>query len=160
MDLAIEKSTELGAASIVPIMAEHCVAQVGSESVDKKVARWSRIATSAAKQCGTPWLPEIHAPIVLATLCERVRAGVWLALGSLAEGCMPLKTALHPRTDMTPRNVGLAIGPEGDFSPVEMEQLLSAGAVPVSFGRSVLRAETAALFGLSVIMSELDHAHG
>ena len=159
MDMAIEKATELGAARIVPLSAEHCVAQVGVGSVDKKVARWLRIATSAAKQCGTPWLPEMHAPIALASLCERIRAGEWLALGALAGNPAPLKDALRARATENPVYVGLVIGPEGDFSPVEMEQLLSAGAVPVSFGARVLRAETAALFGLSVIMSELDHAH-
>lgn len=159
MDVAIEKATELGVARIVPLSAEHCVAQVSVGDVDKKVARWVRIATSAAKQCGTPWLPEICAPIALASLCDRIRAGEWLVVGALAGDPARLKDALRDQAAVHQPRVGLAIGPEGDFSPDEMEQLLSAGAVPVSFGDRVLRAETAALFGLSVIMSELDDAH-
>lgn len=163
MDLAIEKATELGVDHIVPLFTEHCVAHVDAANVDKKRARWFRIATSAAKQCGTPWLPEVHSPLTLTDLCEMIQAGQWVALGALTGASVPLKAALREaacaRATSEARQVGLAIGPEGDFSPSEMQQLLEAGAVPVSFGSRVLRAETAALFGLSVIMSELDDAH-
>ena len=53
------------------------------------------------------------------------------------------------------KDVGLFIGPEGDFTAAEVERVVEAGAFPVSFGRQVLRTETAAIFGLSILKHEL-----
>jgi 16S rRNA (uracil1498-N3)-methyltransferase len=75
-------------------------------------------------------------------------------VGSLAPDARLLRIVLEERRRKKPRNVALLIGPEGDLTPDELEEARRTGAVPVSFGSLVLRVETAALFGMSVLASE------
>ncbi|TDQ44322.1 16S rRNA (uracil(1498)-N(3))-methyltransferase [Tepidicella xavieri] len=147
MDWLVEKATELGVASIQPLMTERTVLRLQGERADKKQAHWRAVAVSACEQCGGNRIPTIHPVRTLARWLEQLPAGAgpWRGVLSLAAGSQPLAQAL-PRDAATP--VCLVHGPEGGLTPAEDAALRAAGFAPVSLGPRVLRAETAALAAL------------
>ncbi len=140
MDFIVQKATELGVAAIIPLITERTIAR------PDKSDRWREIALEACKQSGNNWLPDISVPRPLA----RVVTGSYdlKLIAALTPGTVPLRV-------QRVRSVLLLIGPEGDFTPAEVEQARAAGCVPVSLGPLTLRAETAALYALSVLHHEL-----
>lgn len=154
MDWIIQKATEIGVCSIFPVMTDRGVVKLEEERADHRAARWQRIATEAAKQCRTAWIPRVRPPEAFAAVLSRPVAEV-LLIGSLESTALPLKTCLADLQARKPRSVALLIGPEGDFSPRELALAREAGALPVSYGTRVLRVETAALYGLSILAYEL-----
>jgi 16S rRNA (uracil1498-N3)-methyltransferase len=152
-ELVLQKAVELGVSNIQPMLTRHTECKASP----KKQERWKSILLNAAQQCEARWLPAIK-PLekmdgVLPGLC-----GYDLVLiASLYEGARPFREIplRHDSGEAMVRNIALLIGPEGDFTPEEVESALQAGAVPVSFGNRVLRTETAAIFGLSVLAYEL-----
>lgn len=155
MDLIVEKATELGVHSIVPMLSERSVARPEGKRSERRHARWQRIACSATRQSGRAYLPEVH-PIVPLDDAVRVQFSSCdlLLLGALGEAVPPVRTALADRRQR-PSRVGLIIGPEGDFSEAEIGRMSAAGAIAVSFGPRVLRVETAVFYGISVLLYEL-----
>lgn len=149
MDQIVEKATELGTSAIVPVITDRTVRRPGASPHE----RWRRIAIGAAKQCGTPWVPEIGPVVSLAEALtgERASFDLWV-VGSLESDSRPVKEVLRGCGDRT--RIGFLVGPEGDLTPEEYAMARNAGAIPVSFGNLVLRVETAAIFGLSVIRYE------
>ena len=75
MDWLVEKATEMGVASITPLVAERSVLKLKGERADKKRAHWQAVAVAACEQCGRNRVPPVHAPLVLA---EIVRRFPWL----------------------------------------------------------------------------------
>jgi len=155
MDLIVQKATELGVAVIAPVETERAVVRCRPGKEEDRVRRWWTVAVNAAKQCGTPWLPELLAPV---SLEERVAqdAGADLALlCSLAPGVKPLRDVLRGADLGSTGRIDIYVGPEGDFTDAELSAITSAGATPVSLGNLTLRAETAALFAISAVSYEL-----
>ena len=149
MDWLVEKATELGVASIQPLMTAHSVLRLKGERAEKKQAHWQAIAVSACEQCGGNRVPLIHPVRELADWLgqpDRAIEATRLIL-SLGEGTQPLAQALSPGTDTTTPVVFLS-GPEGGLSPAEDAQARAAGWQPVTLGGRILRAETAALAAL------------
>ena len=72
MDFLVEKATELGAWRICPLKTEHVEKQAGARGYDGQVKRWDRVSLSAAKQCGSAWLPSIEQ---VASLEDGIEAG-------------------------------------------------------------------------------------
>lgn len=158
MDLIIQKATELGVCTIQPVMTDRGVVRLEDERADHRTTRWQRIAFEAAKQCRTSWIPKVYPVASLATVLERNLALDALLIGSLEPETRTLRDCLNELRVRHVGSVGLLIGPEGDFSPREYELARKAGALPVSYGARVLRVETAALYGVSVLAYELmDH---
>jgi len=149
MDWLVEKATELGAASITPVMAERSVLKLKGERADKKLAHWQGVAVAAAEQCGRNRVTRIDNACTLAQWLAQHPAsagsGVRLVL-SLSDGTRPLAEAVQGQMDVT-----LLSGPEGGLSPAEEALALSAGFVPVTLGPRVLRAETAPLAVLAAL---------
>ncbi len=148
----IEKATELGAASIQPLMTERSVLRLKTERADKKLVHWRGIATAASEQCGRNRLLVIHEVRTLADWLKTVgpadsadASGARLLL-SLQTGTSPLSSALPPAVPLT-----FLSGPEGGLSPAEEAAARAAGFAPVTLGPRVLRAETAALACLSYL---------
>lgn len=156
MDFLIEKAVELGVSRIQPLFSQRVVAGGERDAKGGRQERWSRLAVSAAKQCGNPWVPLIEAPQSLEAWRGKRGNGL-LLLGSLDPSATPLSSVI---TAGAGGGITLLIGPEGDFSPEETRILREDGAIPVSFGRRVLRAETAALAGLAIIMHALESGCG
>ena len=143
MDWLVEKATELGVASITPLVAERSVLKLKGERADKKLAHWQGIAVASAEQCGRNRVPMLHAAVTLKEWLVRAEAGQRWVL-SLSEGTQ----ALSAMSGSAP--VTVLSGPEGGLSPSEEASALAAGFVPVTLGPRVLRAETAPLAVLAV----------
>lgn len=157
----IQKATELGAHCIVPLLSDRVTTQLDDESAAAKAERWQLTAIEAIKQCGSAWLPKIEAPVT---------PKEYLARGEKFE--LPLVGSLqsdrrHPREYVKsfqdekgrlPKTACVWIGPEGDFTPAEMNAIKGSGALPITLGRLVLRSETAAIYSLSVLNYELSGA--
>mgnify|MGYP003675099924 CR=1 FL=1 len=161
MDAIVRKATEIGAAEIIPLQSERTQVHLEGDRSDRKLDKWNTAALEAAKQCGNPWLPEIQ-PIESAASFFESRADYDLKLiASLHPGAKSLKTVLSERTQSlgrSPQRVLWAIGPEGDFTPSEMNTAQSNGFEPITLGPLVLRCETAAVYALSVLSYELSSA--
>jgi 16S rRNA (uracil1498-N3)-methyltransferase len=143
----LQKAVELGATNIRPVLTKHTEFKPNP----KKQERWAKIVLNAAQQCEVRWLPTLQ-PLdkfdsILPSLCNYDL----VLVGSLFEGTRPLRDVSFEGI----KSVALLIGPEGDFTPEEVEAAVAAGAVPVTFGDRILRTETAAIFGLSVLAYEL-----
>ena len=152
MDWLVEKATELGAASIQPLMSERSVLRLKSERADKKVAHWRGIAMAACEQCGRNRLPVIHEVRTLAdwlkalSLLGPVAPAEARLLLSLQNGARPLSAAVTPDQSLT-----FLSGPEGGLSPAEEAAAMACGFAHVTLGPRVLRAETAPLACLSML---------
>ena len=146
MDWLVEKATELGAASITPLLAERSVLKLKGERADKKRAHWQAIAIAACEQCGRNRVPVVAAAVDLAG---------WLEANAKAAPMQRLLLSLHSASVPIGNFQGAAApavflsGPEGGLSPAEEDAALAQGFLPVSLGRRVLRAETAALAALA-----------
>jgi 16S rRNA (uracil1498-N3)-methyltransferase len=146
----LEKAVELGAASIQPLVTERTVVHLDAAQTEKKLAKWRRHMIESAKQCHTPFVPELMAPTSFAAGLK-IQADFKL-IPSLSEHTRTLKQAL-PSTK--PTSAAVLIGPEGDFTAEEETQAFAAGFVPVTLGPLVLRAETAAIATLAILGHEL-----
>ena len=170
MDGIIRKATEIGAARIIPLVSERTQVHLDGERQDKKLDKWRIAALEAAKQCGNPWLPDIAplqslaaflAPLVPASAPQTKACDTAYDLkliASLHPGAKPLKSLFAETTAAlghAPRRVLWLIGPEGDFTPTEVESALRSGFLPATLGTLVLRCETAATYALSVTAHEL-----
>ncbi len=149
MDWLVEKATELGAASIQPVMSERSVLRLKAERADKKLAHWRGIAMAASEQCGRNRLPLLHEVLTLADWLKKTApaaAASCRLLLSLQAGARPLAQAVGEASAFTFLN-----GPEGGFSAAEEAAALACGFRPVTLGPRVLRAETAPLACLSLL---------
>ena len=158
MDAIVQKATELGTTRIVPLLTERVVAHLDGEDAAHKAGKWGLVAVEAIKQCGSAWLTEVEPPLTLAQFFARNEKFELPLIASLQEGSLSARA--HFRTfcaqhGRLPRSVCIWIGPEGDFTPAETEAIERNGAQPITLGRLVLRAETAAIYCLSVIKHEL-----
>ncbi len=158
MDAIVRKATELGAAQIVPLESERTQVHLDGDRSDKKIEKWQVAALEAAKQCGNPWLPEIFPVQTASAFMESAKGYDLKLIASLHPGAQALKPVLaaykaaHGRA---PTRVIWMVGPEGDFTPAEMNLAATAGFVPITLGPLVLRCETAAIYALSVLSHEL-----
>ena len=150
MELIVQKATELGAARIVPLVSERTIVQLDEDS--QKLERWRAVALESCKQCGNNWLTEITAPQKASRFLADPGTFDLKLIGSLQPDAKPL-TMLLP--EKKPASVLVLIGPEGDFTPAELGAAKSAGCLPLSLGPLVLRADTAALYTLSILHHEL-----
>ena len=147
MDWTLEKAVELGVARIVPVISDRTIVRVDADDRETKADRWMRIAEEAARQSGRAWLPEILTPRSFKESLALVQQTTPTFVAALTPNAKPLRDALQA----TPQQAGWFVGPEGDFTPNELQRLMDAGAVPVSLGPLVLRAETACLYGLCAL---------
>ncbi len=155
MDLILEKAVELGAAEILPLLTERTVVQLDAREAAAKQAKWQTIALEACKQCGQNWLPRVAAPVPLRAFLDSAPLDAGIAvIGSLQPGARHIHDVLADRPER-PREATVFIGPEGDFSPAEIDLILAHGAQPITFGPIILRTETAAIYSLSVLAHEL-----
>jgi 16S rRNA (uracil1498-N3)-methyltransferase len=149
----VQKATELGAARIVPLLAERVVVHLNKNEAVRKAAKWQSVAVEAIKQCGATWLPHVEIPMTPQEFVARKEHFELALVGSLQQD------AKHPREYLgmssQPKSAAIWIGPEGDFTSAEMQAIQGAGAHPITLGPLVLRTETAAVYCLSVLNYEI-----
>ena len=153
MDWLVEKATELGVASIQPLMTERSVLRLSGERADKKIAHWQSVAVASCEQCGGNRVPLVHGVKTLAAWLQSLPEHGLDArcLLSLAEGSVPLRQ-LHG-TNGTVQHPTFLSGPEGGLAASEEAAAIAKGFAPVSLGPRVLRAETAALTALARLLA-------
>jgi 16S rRNA (uracil1498-N3)-methyltransferase len=154
MELIIEKATELGASEIIPLVSDRTVVRLDKAEAAKKQEKWQRVAIEACKQCGQNWLPKVGLPVTMDRLLAAKPVAELLMIGAIEDGAKRIKTALG-ELGAVPKSAFVLIGPEGDFTPSEMEAAKTYGFRPITLGPIILRAETAAIFSLSVLAHEL-----
>ena len=155
MDLIVEKATELGASAIVPLLSERSVVRFDHDEALAKRDKWQRVAIEAAKQCGQNWLPSVAKPQTPREFFQSGEKFDLLLIASLQPDSRHLKQVLAELDPKKPASVLILVGPEGDFTPAEMNLAKNAGCRPITLGPIILRSETAAIYCLSVLSHEL-----
>lgn len=150
MELIVQKAVELGVSRIQPLMTENTVVKAEG----KKSEKWQRIALEACKQCGQNWLPEVAEPVALRSWLDKrevVEIEVVAALDPRSQGLRDVLANVASGMG----SVRLLVGPEGDFSKKEYDDVIEGGFRPVSLGDIIMRVETATLYALSVLRYQL-----
>lgn len=154
MDWVIQKATELGVHTIVPIHSIHSVIKPRLERLEHQRSRWERIARDAAQQSERWTIPTIADPVDLTQICRQYASAP--VKGMLAERSSgpSLATMALPQDHQHP--IVLLVGPEGGWAPGELLLAQEQGFLPLTLGPRILRAETAAIAALSILQSRLD----
>jgi 16S rRNA (uracil1498-N3)-methyltransferase len=139
-DWLVEKATELGAARLVPVMTRRTMAE------RVRLDRLESIAGEAAEQCGRTRVPQIVQPVTLRRFVEELDPARHFYLADEGGGD-PAAAAFGEGPAV------ILVGPEGGFAEDEREFVRGSGALPISLGPRILRAETAALAALAVFMA-------
>jgi 16S rRNA (uracil1498-N3)-methyltransferase len=155
----IEKATELGVSAIEPIESSRTERGL-AEAAQKRVSRWQKIVVEASQQSRRVHLPRVGAPVRLAKALQTT-AKIRLALDEGPEvrpmlERLPLERSLGDQ-------VAVLVGPEGGWTDEERAAFMEAGWAGCSLGRTILRAETAAVAGLAIIQAawaQSPHAPG
>jgi len=148
-DFVVEKATEIGVASIVPLLTERGVVKPGSGN---KLERWHRLAQAAAKQCGRSRLPSIEPPAGLGEVIKTFKDQNDLVL--MATPGLPDRSLKQCLEGKSCRRLGLLIGPEGGFSTAEQVRAREAGVELFSWGERILRADTASIVLAALLLNE------
>lgn len=141
MEWVIEKAVELGATRIQPLISKRTV------KPGVRMARLQKILISAMKQCKRSRLPELNEPIALADFIEEPFEGI--SIVGWCEEESPLEKIADSLKGDQP--IRLLIGPEGGFSQEEVEAAKDCGFQSVLLGENRLRAESAAIYLLSIV---------
>ena len=159
MDLIVQKATELGVSRVVPILSERTIAHLEEELGSAKIEKWQATAIEAIKQCGSAWLPRFDPPLSpqeFLSKSEPFDISMIATLQSAARHPREFVDAYRQDRRAAPQSIAVWIGPEGDFTPSEINLIRSHGALPITLGPLVLRSETAALYSLAILNYELN----
>ena len=143
-DWLLEKATELGVARVVWLA---CARSVVIPKGANRAARWQRIAEAAARQAGRNTVPPIAGPTAFSDFIAADTAGLRLIAQPGSDPLRPLADAsAHTQTS-------LLIGPEGGFTLEELRAAAAAGYTAASLSRHILRIETAAVAGATLLLA-------
>lgn len=147
MDFIIQKAVELGVTRIVPFISSRCVSRPDEKSLKKKTARWQKIALQAAQQSRRGIIPTVEDTVSMKKAAEMAQELESSVVFYECGGESPSK-AIKCNT----KEIGMFIGSEGGFAPEEIEMIQESGASVATLGKRILRAETAPIASMSVIM--------
>lgn len=157
MEYIIQKCTELGAYSFIPVNFKRCIVKLNNKDEIKKITRWNKIAESAAMQSGREYIPRVEKIINLDQLCNIIPKYDIVIVAYEEEKNNYLKDVIKNRNI---QNIALIIGPEGGLDKIEIEKLKDNGAKIISLGSRILRTETTPIAMTSIIMYELGDMGG
>lgn len=149
-DWVVEKATELGAATVIPLITERTIVPTASAN---KVARWRKIAVEATKQSLGGFVPDVWTPQRLPDLLSGMRGQAQILVAWESERSVLLGDVLLSAEDPW-GEVSLWIGPEGGFTDGEIQLARDAGAGCFSLGSRRLRAETAGIAAVALLQYE------
>lgn len=152
MDWLVEKATELGVASIQPLMTERSVLRLSGERAQRKTAHWHSVAIAACEQCGGNRVPLVHPVLGLREWLQTLTPNGSTArlLLSLSLASASLQHAMHLSGE---NSIMVLSGPEGGLSAAEETAAIASGFTAASLGSRILRAETAALSALAQLLA-------
>jgi 16S rRNA (uracil1498-N3)-methyltransferase len=162
MEWVVEKAVELGVKRLIPVLTKHTVVQMKSKGPESFQTRWQKIADQALKQCGRLSRMEIALPTEFEALLtpDPTLTRLWCDEYGREKSPYLAKWIDENNSTLNQESLSLhiLIGPEGGFSAIEREILLQENVSDVKrvhLGPAILRAETAALFAISVISSQM-----
>jgi 16S rRNA (uracil1498-N3)-methyltransferase len=170
MDFLIEKATEIGVSSIIPILTEKSLVKIDKTAGENssttllsagKMGRWKRLAIASMKQSLRSILPNIQHPTKFDDLLPQIETFDLSLIASLEKGgkslreCAELKKRLRGTEDSL-RHVLIMVGPEAGFSQDELSKAKALGAIPITLGTRRLRTETAGIVFSSLVLYELE----
>ncbi len=145
MDMAVQKSVELGVNHISPIITQRCNVMIKAEKAEQKLKHWQKIAQHAAEQCGRTVVPQINPIVTFASWIEtEFSEALKIFLDPYAE--KPLTQLENQHT-----KVVLLTGSEGGFCEQEKKIAIDRQFIPIRLGQRILRTETASLAALSAV---------
>lgn len=156
LDFVIQKAVELGVRNIVPFFSSNVIVKLDEKGKQKRKERLSKIADEACKQCGRTDYVLVEDFENFNGLCKKIEDDdkVLFAYEASKDS---LRQEIKSMRENKCKNIGIIIGAEGGFTPDEAEKLKSIKNVAsVSLGNRILRAETAALNLLSILMYEME----
>ncbi len=152
LELILEKASEFGISEFIPVETVRSLKSPGDGRSGRKVERWTRIAREATKQSKGASVPRVCDTRALKSLLQEPGRGLRIFLSE--RGGKPLRILLSERGEAAgsrPSPVTVFVGPEGGWTEGEEESFRGAGCEPVSLGRRVLKAETAAVAAVAII---------
>lgn len=144
-DLILQKLTELGVSSIIPLKTERSIVRIDESKIEKKKNRWITICKEASEQSHRVTIPEVTNIMTMKELLNNKKELNLIC--SLNEHTKPLEEYL----DNNVKDILFVIGPEGGFSKKEEDFLIENGFQTTTLGKRVLRVETAAIYVASII---------
>ena len=152
MDLILQKGTELGAYSFIPLSVKNSIIKYSNKDFDKKRIRWQKIVKEASEQSKRNIIPEV---LEIKEIKDIIKLNYDLKiLCTVNEVSTSLKYVLQNNKKCD--KMIIVIGPEGGFTKEEEGELINHGFVSVTLGNLVLRTETASLCALSMINYEYE----
>lgn len=150
MEFIIQKAVEIGVTEIVPVISSRCVSRPDQKSLSKKILRWQKIAKQAAMQSGRGIVPKVKDAVPFEKGVENAKGEkvIFYELGGES-----VKDILSDKQ----KEISIFIGSEGGFSGDEVDLVLKNGGRKATLGKRILRAETAPLVALTVIMYETNN---
>ena len=157
-DFIVQKATELGVSSIVPLLADRADVKLAEGRSEKRLERWRRISLEALKQCGRRTIVEIRDPMSVRELIGARDSGEHsFETGAVfvfsQQGGAPIGDALAEAEH--PLGITVLIGPEGGWSDDEFSLFATRDVKSVTLGPRVLRTETAAIAAMTLIQHAL-----
>ena len=151
MEWAIEKCTELGATRIVPVIARRTEPHLASAAT-RRVERWRRIALQAAEQSRRVSPPDVSDPLKFKDAVA-LPGSLRIVLSESETSVMLIEVF---QSASRQGEVVLALGPEGGWTDEELKSFQDAGWISASLGNRILRAETAAIAAMAVVIAEIE----
>ncbi len=157
MELIIQKSTELGAKEITPVIMDRCIVKVEKKDTLKKIDRWQKISEAAAKQSGRNSIPIINSFEKISNIYPLFSKYDIVIVAYENEKKTTLKQVLKDlKKKKLCSKIAIIIGPEGGIDTEEISNMKRNKAKIVTLGNRILRTETVALSVLSNIMYEFE----
>ncbi len=153
-DYIVQKAVELGVSEIVPVYSSRCIIKPDAKSEEKRLARLSKIAGEAAKQCGRGIIPKVLPHMRYADAVRAAYGSTFLCYED--EKSYSLKEYLHDFAEKGEKTLGFFVGPEGGYAKEEVLLASERGIPSAKLGNRILRSETASGFVLSCIAYALE----
>lgn len=144
MEWIIQKAIELGVSSVTPLITERCVVRLDDKRLEKKQQQWQAIAISACEQSGRTMIPLIYPACSLTHFLQNCPSAYRWILS-------PEALSSWPQLKQESAEIALLIGPEGGFSPQELDLARHYQAQSIRLGPRILRTETAAITAVSIL---------
>lgn len=145
----IQKCAELGIRTLVPLHCQRSIVDIRNKS-DEKIERWGKIAIEASKQCKRNFVTKIEKVILFDNLINTIQNYDLSLIACTESDTRTLKNVLHDHPGV--KKIVCFIGPEGGFTPDEIETAVKAGCIRINMGHSILRIETAAIALSSMLL--------